>query len=353
MINQIRGLFGFTNTLDHQLKTKFVRLIPKKTFLVWELFVIGYMALAEAANANYNGTHISSSAPASIELGASLTITTTVQNTGDHVWDQEDVTYGTWMFRVTNMVWSPGASMNPYIYDFVDPGATDTCTLTLNPSDLPGSTGNYSLTVYAKYADWDAGYFYNMANTPKIINFSIVPVANHAPTDIGLSNSTVPENRPIGTTVGTFSTTAQGTGDTFTYTLVAGSGSTDNGSFTIGGSNLQTAASFNYEVKSHYTIRVKSANQDNLSTQKVFAITVSDVNETPPAFLDLKASGGSNVVLRWSSATNHLYTIYSSTNLLTGFSVLKNDISATPAMNTYTVSVRDASANFWKVTTGP
>ena len=42
----------------------------------------------------------------------------------------------------------------------------------------------------------------------------------------------------------------------FTYTLVTGTGSTDNGSFTINGNQLKTAASFNYETKNSYSIRV-------------------------------------------------------------------------------------------------
>jgi len=70
------------------------------------------------------------------------------------------------------------------------------------------------------------------------------------PTDISLSNANVAENQPTGTTVGTLSTTDPDSGNTFTYSLVTGTGSTDNTSFTISGGTLQTAATFNYEAQS-------------------------------------------------------------------------------------------------------
>jgi hypothetical protein len=65
--------------------------------------------------------------------------------------------------------------------------------------------------------------------TPTVVPY----VPNSSPTDISLSNSTVSENQPSGTQVGTLSTTDPDTDNTFTYTLVSGAGSTDNASFTI------------------------------------------------------------------------------------------------------------------------
>jgi hypothetical protein len=152
--------------------------------------------------------------------------------------------------------------------------------------------------------------------------------------------------------VGAFTTEDPDTGNTFSYTLVAGTGSEDNGSFTISGNNLLTADSFNYEVKSNYSIRVQATDQGGLSTQKVFAISVTDVNETP-AFLGLDAITGTNVVFRWSSVTNHMYTVRYSTNLMSGFSVLKSNITATPVVNMYTDSVQGVLQKFWQITTAP
>jgi len=178
------------------------------------------------------------------------------------------------------------------------------------------------------------------------------PDTNHAPTDISLSVASVLENEPAGTTVATFSTTDPDMGDTFTLSLVAGAGGGDNGSFSINGNDLLTVSPFNYEVRSNYFVRVQSADQGGLSTQKVFAVNVADVDETP-AMLNPGVLANVGVVLRWSSVTNHLYTIHASTNLLTGFSVLQGNVAATPPVNSYTNFIPDASTRFWRISTVP
>ena len=81
--------------------------------------------------------------------------------------------------------------------------------------------------------------------------------------------------------MGTLTTTDPNAGNTFTYSLVSGTGSDNNGSFTISGSTLQTAASFDYETKNSYSIRVRSTDQGGLYTEKVFTISVTNVNEPP------------------------------------------------------------------------
>jgi hypothetical protein len=105
---------------------------------------------------------------------------------------------------------------------------------------------------------------------------------NHAPTDIGLSPSSIAEDQPSGTTVGTLSSTdVDLPTDSHTYTLVAGAGSTDNASFTITGSSLKTAIALNFEAKSSYSIRVRTTDSGGLFFEKQLTITVTNVNETP------------------------------------------------------------------------
>jgi guanyl-specific ribonuclease Sa len=101
-------------------------------------------------------------------------------------------------------------------------------------------------------------------------------LGNKAPTDISLSNSSVAENQPVNTAVGDFSTTDPDTGNTFTYTLMAGTGDTDNASFNISGDSLRTSEVFDYETKNSYSIRVRSADWNCLYFEKVFTITVID-----------------------------------------------------------------------------
>jgi uncharacterized repeat protein (TIGR01451 family) len=108
---------------------------------------------------------------------------------------------------------------------------------------------------------------------------------NDAPTDISLDNNTVAENRPSGTLVGSFTTTDPDTGDMFTYSLVSGTGSNDNASFTIVSNHLQTAAAFNYESKNSYSVRIRTTDSGALYYEKVFIITITNGND-PPVALD-------------------------------------------------------------------
>ncbi len=181
---------------------------------------------------------------------------------------------------------------------------------------------------------------------------SAAPNLNHAPTDIALSNVPVLENEPVGTLAGTLDTTDPDVGDTFTYALVAGAGSADNGLFSISGSDCLAEASFNYEARTNYSIRVESTDQGLLSTQRVFVINVVDVDETPVCYGPTGPINGT-VVLHWSSVTNHLYTVHYSTNLLTGFWTLESNITATPAMNSYTDSVLNLPCKYWRISTVP
>ena len=104
---------------------------------------------------------------------------------------------------------------------------------------------------------------------------------NEAPTALALSNTSVLENAALGTNVASFSTTDADANDTFTYTLISGTGSTDNASFTIVGNSIRTATLFDFETKSSYSVRVRVTDAGGLSFERAFTITVTDVNEAP------------------------------------------------------------------------
>ncbi len=114
------------------------------------------------------------------------------------------------------------------------------------------------------------------------------------PTALALSNSTLPENVPANTAVGTFSTTDLTPGDVFIYTLVAGTGSTDNGAFTItnasGVGTLRIRASPNFEVKNSYTVRVRTTDATGLTFEQAFVITITDV--PPPTITNISPTQG-------------------------------------------------------------
>jgi uncharacterized repeat protein (TIGR01451 family) len=109
----------------------------------------------------------------------------------------------------------------------------------------------------------------------------VVNNVNETPTDLALSATTVNENVAPNTVIGTFSSTDPDTGNSFTYSLIAGTGNTDNTAFSIVGNQLQINNSPDFETKNSYSIRVKTTDQGGLEFEKVLTITVNDVNETP------------------------------------------------------------------------
>ncbi|MDD2782018.1 LamG-like jellyroll fold domain-containing protein, partial [Sulfuricurvum sp.] len=129
---------------------------------------------------------------------------------------------------------------------------------------------SYSITVTAS----DNGS--PVLSTSKAVTVSINNV-NEAPTNISLDNTSVAENQPSGTTVGNLSTTDPDTGNTFTYSIVGG----DSTSFSISGAQLKTAASFDFETKNTYSVTIRSTDQGGLTFDKIFTVSVTDVNEAP------------------------------------------------------------------------
>ncbi|UOQ90153.1 Ig-like domain-containing protein [Agromyces endophyticus] len=116
-------------------------------------------------------------------------------------------------------------------------------------------------------------------------------IGNHVPSDLTLSNDDVLENEPAGTVVGTLALVDEDPAATPAFTLVSGTGDADNSSFTITGSTLKTAASFDYEVKQSYSIRVRGSDGYGGSREEAFTIGVLDVVEDlPPTAVDDSAT---------------------------------------------------------------
>jgi len=102
---------------------------------------------------------------------------------------------------------------------------------------------------------------------------------NPTPTDLQLSKINVDENVPVGTVVGTLSTTAPISGDSFSYALVSGTGSADNDAFVIVDNQLKFNTSPNFEAKSSYSVRVRTTQQGGQSFEKLFTISINDLAE--------------------------------------------------------------------------
>ncbi len=109
-------------------------------------------------------------------------------------------------------------------------------------------------------------------------NVFVISVSNvgEAPTNLTLSSTTVQENLPYGTEVGTFQTVDPDAGESFTYSFVNGAGGEDNACFIIDGDQLLTSMRFNYEFRKDYSIRVRATDSGGLSYDKTLTIDIGD-----------------------------------------------------------------------------
>lgn len=203
----------------------------------------------------------------------------------------------------------------------------------------------YVVPAAGTYCLWitgdDAGTAYNLQwnGTP-----------NQAPTSIQLSSSSVDENQPAGTSVGSLSTSdPDAAADSHTYALLFGRTYPDNDFFTISGTSLRTAATFDYATKSSYTVVVQATDQGGLSVSQSFTVTVQEVTDTPLVITGTEWVDGNKLVLRWSSVSATRYSVMATTNLLDGFAVERGDIHAVPPENVYTSSVEGVEQKFWKI----
>lgn len=103
---------------------------------------------------------------------------------------------------------------------------------------------------------------------------------NYSLTGLTLSSSSIQENVPVGTAVGTLSTSvSDSVSSFFTYQLVSGEGDEDNDRFSILGDTLQLAVSPDYETKSSYNVLIRAKNGDGLYFEQPFIITITDIND--------------------------------------------------------------------------
>ncbi len=156
----------------------------------------------------------------------------------------------------------------PATYDLLYP--------TIDPEIIGDVTGKQGLSAL------DASDILRYVTGLDTPNIQALPDAQ-GPTGLTLSDSDVAEDQAVGTVVGTFTTTDPDTGDTHTYTLVAGDGDDDNDSFTIDGGQLKTAELFDVDAQDTYTIRVRTTDSTDRYMEQTFTITVTADSQAPTA----------------------------------------------------------------------
>lgn len=118
------------------------------------------------------------------------------------------------------------------------------------------------------------------------VDIIVLPGAPNAPTDITLNPASVNEEQPPYSLVGRLTTEdSDNPFDEHTYSLVPGAGSDDNNRFYISSDRLLTAARFDYEVRSSYSIRIRSTDSSGASVDKIFIIQINDLMESPPVLM--------------------------------------------------------------------
>ncbi|SLM27868.1 exported hypothetical protein [Desulfamplus magnetovallimortis] len=128
---------------------------------------------------------------------------------------------------------------------------------------------------------------------------------NKAPTEIQLSSQSLAENLASGTEVAVITATNEESGDTLTYSLTAGTGDTDNASFTISGDKLNSAEEFNYEIKNQYNIRIRVEDGTGHFYEDTFIIDITDIaGEMEVLHLN---SGHWNTMLSYDTGVNYAW----------------------------------------------
>ncbi|WP_332649640.1 S-layer homology domain-containing protein [Lysinibacillus sp. 54212] len=122
---------------------------------------------------------------------------------------------------------------------------------------------------------------------------------NTPPTNITLSNTSIEEQKPLGTTVGTLSAVDPDVGDTFTYSLSG----TDASAFSISGNTLKTSAVLDYSTKSSYSVTITAQDSSGNTFNKHFTIKVLD--NTAPVVTGVTNNGvyNTNVTISFNEGT--------------------------------------------------
>lgn len=237
----------------------------------------------------------------------------------------------------------------------VDPDAGNTFTYTLGGADAAAFTitgDSLALNTAANF-EVKSSYAITVTSTDQgglatsAVPFTItVTDVNEAPTDITLTNNTI--NESIGSvTVGALSATGDpDAGASATFALVAGTGDTNNGLFSISGSNLVTAGAI---APGSYSVRVEAT--DNGAPPATFAkelaITVNDVADLDGDGINDSAEGAdanNPAAASFPSIYTQALRLTTSAGTLSGVSVAVSPGSE-PVGTTFPVGIVSFSIN--------
>ena len=151
---------------------------------------------------------------------------------------------------------------------------TESYTITVTTTDTGGSLGGGGLQFEKEMVI----SVNDVNDPPEAIEFATQPAFN--------------ENLPIGTSMGTFTTTDEDEVDTHTYTLVSGDGDSDNVFFEIVGNEILTTDILNYErvEGSTFSFRVQTSDQESEVKSEMFNVTVLNIDDAPSGLQQVEFS---------------------------------------------------------------
>ncbi|MFO0938920.1 MAG: choice-of-anchor Q domain-containing protein [Gemmataceae bacterium] len=234
-------------------------------------------------------------------------------------------------------------------------GMGDNAAFNISGDQLRASTSfdfetknRYSVTVRVTDA---AGLTFDQAFTITVMD------KNDPPSNIELSNATLPENNVVNALIGNLTSTDHDSVYTSTFSLPSGVG--DNAAFIIEGDKLLANASFDFETKNSYSVTVRATDLGGLSFDKAFTITVTDVNDAPTGIVLTNASlpenAGANAVIGTLSGTDPdagdtlAFSLPSGVGDNAEFNISRNQLRANASFdfelkNSYSVTVRVTDA---------
>ena len=247
----------------------------------------GSITISYAAGSNSNDVTLTGPVNQAPALGGTFTTAGTVNDNATTtpfsavtVSDADDST-GTFTVTITytaanGTLSSAGGGLSgsagSYTLTSSTPGGLQTLlqALVFTPTNnqvAPGSTVQTTFSLAAS-----DGTTSSSANTSTVVTASSI---NDAPTDLALSNNSVTIFDGTNAVVGTLSKTDADTGQTFTYTLVTGTGDTDNALFNISGTSLRANDATTLTAGQSYSVRIQVS--DGTATyEKTFSISVTN-----------------------------------------------------------------------------
>ncbi|MEM7530696.1 MAG: choice-of-anchor Q domain-containing protein, partial [Chloroflexota bacterium] len=222
---------------------------------------------------------------ASVSVGIGATATPTVMPTITPTITQTETATET-PTETPTLSPTPTATQTAPITPTSTPATTLTPTVTPTPTDTATPAITSTPTITSTPAD---------TPTP-------VP-SNSPPTALTLDITSLDENLVAGTSVGTLSATDADAGESFIYTLVAGTGDTDNGLFTISDDQLVVNGVIDFETRPTLSIRLQVADSSGATFAQAVTLTVDNVNDAPVALTTSSTAVAENVAVGTSVLT--------------------------------------------------